>query len=75
MAKWYEADLTILDFFQRVGTLSIYFDYDLRSWLFGVSFDPDPCWHDLRISLGPIGLAFTYWRKPVCLLREETRGK
>ena len=62
---WYKASTTLFDRDQKIGTVSVYLDYELRCWLFGITFDPDPCWYDLRILLGPIGLSFMYWRRPV----------
>ena len=66
--SWHKSSLTVADADQKIDTVSVYLDYDLRSWLFGVSFEPDPYWYDLRISFGPVGIAFTYWRSPAYLV-------
>lgn len=50
---------------QKQGTFSIFLDCDLRCWTFGVTFDPAPDWFDLKISLGPLGVSFMYWRRQV----------
>jgi hypothetical protein len=70
MNAWYRASTTLFDRNQKIGTITVYFDYDLRCWLFGVSMDPDPCWYDFRLSLGPVGVSFTYWRRPVFFLQQ-----
>lgn len=65
---WTRVSTTIYGDSHDPGTVSIFFDYDLRCWLFGVSSDLDPSWYDFKISIGPIGLSFMYWRTYVALL-------
>lgn len=67
-ATWCRVSTTLFDRDQRPGTVTVFFDYDLRCWLFGVSLDPDPSWYDLKFSFGPIGLSLNYWRRQVYLL-------
>lgn len=64
---WHRASFGADSGDQKAGSFSIFFDYDLRCWLFGLSFDPDPSWFDVKLSLGPIGLNFMYWRRQAFL--------
>ena len=61
--NWHRASVTLINNSQEPGGVTVYFDYDLRCWLFGISISPDPYWYDLKISLGPIGFSLMYWRR------------
>jgi len=65
-ATWYHAQWPLLDVgdAQRDGSVSVFLDYNLGSWTFGVRFEPDPCWYDINLDLGPFSLSAIYWRKP-----------
>ena len=65
--RWNRASITLAGDNQEAGSVSVFFDYDLRCWLFGLSFDVDDSWYDMKVSFGPIGLSFTYWRRYVFL--------
>lgn len=68
-ATWHKAQWALRDAGDdRAGTVSIYCDYDLRSWTFGLRFEPDPCWFDFHLDLGPISLSVIYWRYHVAVL-------
>lgn len=47
----------------RQGTMSVFWNYDLGNWTFGLAFEHDPCWYDLRIQAGPLNVSFCYWRR------------
>ena len=62
---WYRVSTSFDSNDQKTGSITVYFDYDLRCWMFGFTFERDLCWYDLKISFGPIGISFMYWRKHV----------
>lgn len=62
-ATWHRASVALRDDNSRNGTVSVFFDYDLRNWVFGCRFEHDPCWYDLVFEIGPFRVSFTYWRK------------
>lgn len=70
-ATWHRVSLGVDSGDKKAGTVSFFFDYDLRCWLFGISIDPDPSWFDLKISLGPIGLSLMYWRRSAYLFNPD----
>jgi hypothetical protein len=67
-AKWYRASGALLDNDPREGTVSVFYDYDLRAWTFGVRFEVDECWYGISFEFGPIRLSLNYWRHHVCIL-------
>ena len=67
--SWHRAEFTLRDSGDdREGTVSAYLRYDLCVWTFGLRFEPDPCWYDFHIDVGPIELSFIYWRRYVAVL-------
>jgi len=83
MKTWYHAQWILFDMAarrvrfdgteDRESTVSVYLDYDIGSWSFGVRFQPDPCWYDFNLDLGPLSLSAIYWRKPVAVLDPPVR--
>jgi hypothetical protein len=61
--NWHHANIAILDRESREGTVSVFLDYDLARWTFGVRFEHDPCWYGIVIEAGPVSLTFDYWRR------------
>lgn len=62
-ATWYRAAGTALSTGEeKPRSFSIFYDYDLGNWTFGLRSDIDPCWYDLTIQLGPISVCLMYWR-------------
>lgn len=61
---WKRASATLLDRRNaREGTISIFVDYDLLRWTFGLRGEHDTSWYDFVIEFGPVSLSATYWRK------------
>lgn len=46
----------------REGTVSIFFNWNLWSWCFGLYIEPDPGWLEIRPEFGPVNLSIIYWR-------------
>lgn len=65
---WYRISATLFNDTQEPGTVTVFFDYDIRVWVVGIRFDPDPSWYSLHFELGPISISFDYWRRYVSML-------
>jgi hypothetical protein len=61
-SRWWKTEWILRDSNNTPREILIVLDYDLRSWLFGLSWDSDPCWHDVVMEFGPLRLTFTYFR-------------
>jgi len=59
---WHRVNATIFGRSHDPGTLSLFFDYNLLNWTFGICVQPDNLWTTVYIELGPIVFDFTYWR-------------
>lgn len=69
-ATWNRANIELFGAKKEAGpnTASVYLDYDLRSWTFGLRFENDPSWYGLHLDFGPVSLSFIYWRTYVVSL-------
>lgn len=61
-ASWHRISTALVDRESREGSVSVFFDYDLGRWSFGLRFEHDPSWFDLNFDLGPISFSICYWR-------------
>lgn len=62
---WHRANVTLFDG-RSSGrkTFSVFADYELGDWTFGLYFAPDPCWVEVVLRAGPLSLSVIYWRSP-----------
>jgi len=62
-SNWHRANVPLFDRRDnRPGTVSVFLDYNLESWLFGVYIERDESWYELRLDAGPLSISFLYWR-------------
>lgn len=62
-ATWYRASGRMLDTGDaKPKSFSVFYDYDLGNWTFGLRSDPDSAWYDLTIQVGPLSVCLMYWR-------------
>lgn len=47
----------------KPGTFTVFYNYDIGSWLFGFRFEREPEWFDMHVSIGPIDISLCYWRR------------
>lgn len=60
---WHHANFALIDQGDaREGTMSVFLDYDIGNWTFGLRFEHDLCWYDIVVQVGPVHLSFCYWR-------------
>jgi hypothetical protein len=67
-SHWNRANVTLFGKAHLPKTLSGYFDYDLRCWLVGFSFEIDLDWYEIRMSLGPVGASVIWWRHHIFIV-------
>jgi hypothetical protein len=60
--SWHRINTTVLGRGQEPGTATLFFDYNLAHWTFGVRVDPDHLWFTVYFEFGPITFDLTYWR-------------
>lgn len=53
---WFEQDST-------PGKITLFWNWDLLDWTFGVRFENDLCSRDMHLHFGPISFDLCYWRK------------
>lgn len=61
--KWHRVSTTLCgNRDQTPGTVTVFFDYNLLNWTFGLHFENDGCWRDMHLHFGPFSFSFCYWR-------------
>jgi hypothetical protein len=60
---WYRKGVSWDSNDQKSDSISLFADFDLLIWLFGIKFDIDPSWIDFSASIGPLSFSVIYWRK------------
>ncbi len=61
---WHRASFELLGSpDQEAGSVSLFFDYNLSSWCFGIALTNDPHWYDFCLEFGPLIFTLTYWRR------------
>jgi hypothetical protein len=61
-ATWHRYNDTILGQSYKPGTASVFLDYDLANWTFGLRGEHDGCWFSIHFQFGPVALELIYWR-------------
>jgi hypothetical protein len=59
---WHRVNTTLVGRSHAPGTVSVFFDYNLCNWSFGLDFEPDHLWTAVYFKLGPVSFEVTYWR-------------
>lgn len=61
-ATWHRYNNTVFGKSHDAGTVTMFFDYDLLNWTFGLRGERDDCWLSLHFQLGPFAVELCYWR-------------
>ena len=62
MNKWHRAAGGWFGQQSEPGSFTLFWNWNLLNWTFGVSLDNDPCWWEIAFHIGPLILSFDYWR-------------
>lgn len=66
-ATWHRAQVELIGspHWRDRGSFSVYADYDLANWTFGLLFGLDGHWTEVVLQFGPLGLTVIYWRPKI----------
>ena len=62
-ATWHRYNNTIIGADHKPGTATVFLDYDLLNWTFGVRGERDDYWLSVHIQFGPVAIEVCYWRR------------
>ncbi len=61
--KWHRAAGGWFGQDSEPGTVTLFWNWDLLDWTFGLRLEDDPSWRDVHFHFGPISFDICYWRK------------
>jgi hypothetical protein len=59
--SWYYRESTIGKNYEA-GHSTVFMTWNLRCWMFGIDFRPDPGWLSIHFLFGPVEIEVCRWR-------------